>query len=43
VKDKLAALGVEPMTMSPEDFDARIAREAAIALKLATAAGIAIK
>jgi tripartite-type tricarboxylate transporter receptor subunit TctC len=43
VKDKLAALGVEPMTMSPEDFDARIAREAAIALKLATAAGLAIK
>jgi tripartite-type tricarboxylate transporter receptor subunit TctC len=43
VKDKLAALGVEPMIMSPEDFDARIARETAIALALAKAAGIAIK
>jgi tripartite-type tricarboxylate transporter receptor subunit TctC len=43
VKDKLAALGVEPMIMSPEDFDARIARETVIALVLAKAAGLAIK
>jgi tripartite-type tricarboxylate transporter receptor subunit TctC len=43
VQDKLAALGVEPMIMSPEDFDARIARETSIALALAKAAGIAIK
>jgi len=43
VKDKLAQLGVEPMIMAPQDFDARIAREAPIALDLAKAAGIAAK
>jgi tripartite-type tricarboxylate transporter receptor subunit TctC len=40
VKEKLAKLGVEPMIMTPEDFDARIAKEAAIAVTLAKAANI---
>src|SRR6266849_2997862 len=35
VKEKLAKLGVEPMVMTPQDFDARIAREVDIAVKLA--------
>ena len=43
VKEKLTKLGVEEMVMSPEDFDARIAREAPIAVALAKAAGIAAK
>jgi tripartite-type tricarboxylate transporter receptor subunit TctC len=43
VKEKLAKLGVEPMIMTPDAFDARIAREAAIAVTLAKAAGIAVK
>jgi tripartite-type tricarboxylate transporter receptor subunit TctC len=43
VKEKLAKLGVEEMIMSPDDFDARIAREAPIAITLAKAAGIAAK
>ena len=40
VKDKLARLGVEPMVMSPEAFDARLVREADIAVKLAKAANL---
>ena len=43
VKEKLAKLGVEPMIMTPEAFDARIAKETAIAVTLAKAAGIAVK
>jgi tripartite-type tricarboxylate transporter receptor subunit TctC len=43
VRDKLAKLGVEEMIMTPEDFDARIAKEAAIAMALAKAAGIAAR
>ena len=43
VKDKLAKLGVEPMIMTPEAFDARIAKEAPLAVTLAKAAGIAAK
>jgi tripartite-type tricarboxylate transporter receptor subunit TctC len=43
VKEKLAKLGVEEMIMQPEDFNARIAREAPIAMTLAKAAGIAAK
>src|SRR5712671_6087075 len=43
VKEKLAELGVEEMIMKPEDFDARIAREAPIAVTLAKAVGIAPK
>jgi len=42
-KEKLAKLGVEPLIMRPDDFDARIAKEAAIAETLAKAAGIAAK
>ena len=40
VVEKLARLGVEPMIMSPEEFDARIAKEADVAVKLAKAANI---
>jgi len=40
---KLANLGTEPMTMSPEDFDARVAREARIAVELARAAKIPLQ
>jgi len=43
VKDKLAKLGVEEMITTPENFDARIAKEAPIAMTLAKAAGIAVK
>jgi tripartite-type tricarboxylate transporter receptor subunit TctC len=42
-KEKLAKLGVEPLIMTPEDFDARVAKEARIAVELAKAAGIAPK
>jgi tripartite-type tricarboxylate transporter receptor subunit TctC len=40
IREKLAKFGVEPMIMSPEDFDARIAKEAGIAVALAKAANI---
>ncbi len=43
LKEKLAKLGVEEMIMTPDDFDARIAREVPIAVDLAKAAGIAAK
>jgi tripartite-type tricarboxylate transporter receptor subunit TctC len=43
VKEKLAKLGVEDMITTPDEFDARIAREAPIAAALAKAAGIAVK
>ncbi len=43
VKEKLVKLGVEPLTMTPEAYDARIAKEAPIAVALAKAAGIALK
>jgi tripartite-type tricarboxylate transporter receptor subunit TctC len=43
VREKLAKLGVEPLLMAPQDFDARIAREAAIAVTLAKAANIAVQ
>jgi tripartite-type tricarboxylate transporter receptor subunit TctC len=43
VKEKLAKLGAEPLIMSPEAFDARIAKEVPLALSLAKAAGIAVK
>jgi tripartite-type tricarboxylate transporter receptor subunit TctC len=42
-KEKLAKLGVEPLVMKPEEFDARIANETRIAAELAKAAGIAPK
>ena len=41
IREKLAKLGVESMVMQPEDFDARVAKETAIAATLAKAAGIA--
>jgi tripartite-type tricarboxylate transporter receptor subunit TctC len=40
---KLANLGTEPMTMSPEDFDVRVAKEARIAVELARAAKIPLQ
>ena len=40
VYEKLANLGVEPMIMKPEDFDARVAKETRIAVELARAANI---
>jgi tripartite-type tricarboxylate transporter receptor subunit TctC len=43
VKERLTKLGVEPLIMQPEEFDARVAKEAVIALELAKAAGIAVK
>jgi tripartite-type tricarboxylate transporter receptor subunit TctC len=43
VIEKLAKLGVEPMIMSPADFDARIAKEAGIAVALAKAANITLQ
>jgi tripartite-type tricarboxylate transporter receptor subunit TctC len=43
VKERLAKLGVEPMVMTPEAFDQRIAGETVLAIELAKAAGIAIK
>jgi tripartite-type tricarboxylate transporter receptor subunit TctC len=43
MKEKLAALGVEPLVMSPADFDARVAREAALAIDLAKAAHLAVQ
>ena len=39
-KSKLATLGVEPMIMEPDAFDARIAKETDMAVKLAKAAKI---
>jgi tripartite-type tricarboxylate transporter receptor subunit TctC len=39
-KDKLTTLGVQQMIMEPDAFDARIAKEAVIAVKLAKAANI---
>jgi tripartite-type tricarboxylate transporter receptor subunit TctC len=43
VIEKLAKLGVEPMIMSPQDFDARVAKEAGIAITLAKAANITLQ
>jgi tripartite-type tricarboxylate transporter receptor subunit TctC len=40
VRERLAKLGVEPMTMTPEELDARVAKEAKIAVQLAKAANI---
>jgi tripartite-type tricarboxylate transporter receptor subunit TctC len=43
VQERLAKLGVEPLIMSPEDFDARVVKEADIAVALAKAANIAVQ
>lgn len=40
VQEKLAAQGVEPMPLSPQEFDAMIAKEIAANIKLAKAAGL---
>jgi tripartite-type tricarboxylate transporter receptor subunit TctC len=40
-KARFAKLGVEPLIMAPEAFDARIARETKIAVELAKATGLA--
>jgi len=42
-RGQLGKLGVEPMIMQPNDFDARIAKETAIAVTLARAANIALQ
>jgi tripartite-type tricarboxylate transporter receptor subunit TctC len=41
VKGKLATLGVEPMPLTPEQFQTEVARQAPIAVELAKAAGLA--
>jgi len=41
MKERFDKLGVEPLTMTPEAFDARIAQEARIAVELAQATGLA--
>jgi tripartite-type tricarboxylate transporter receptor subunit TctC len=43
VKEKLVKLGVEPMVMQPQEFDARIASEAGMAVTLAKAANIRLQ
>ena len=43
VQERLSKLGVEPMIMTPADFDARVAKEAGIAVQLAKAANIAVQ
>ena len=43
IKDKFSKLGVDALTMKPDDFDARIAKEADIAVKLAKAAKISLQ
>jgi tripartite-type tricarboxylate transporter receptor subunit TctC len=40
VEEKLKAQGVEPLPLSPQDFDAMIAREVVSNVKLAKAAGL---
>jgi tripartite-type tricarboxylate transporter receptor subunit TctC len=43
VQERLSKLGVEPMIMTPADFDARVAKEAEIAKQLAKAANIQVQ
>ena len=43
VQERLSKLGVEPMIMTAADFDARLAKEAGIAVQLAKAANIAVQ
>ncbi len=40
VRDKLAALGVDPMVMTPSEFDAHVQKEIAVNAALVKAAGI---
>ena len=41
MKERFGKLGVEPLIMTPEAFDARIAQETKIAVELAEATGLA--
>lgn len=43
VKEKLTKIGAEPLILTPQAFDARIAKEAPLAVTLAKAAGIGAK
>ena len=43
MKERFGKLGVEPLIMTPEAFDARIAQEVKIAIELAKATGLAPK
>lgn len=43
IQEKLKTLGVEPMIMTPEQFDARIVKDVATAAAIAKAVGIAVK
>jgi tripartite-type tricarboxylate transporter receptor subunit TctC len=43
VKEKLAKIGAEPLLLKPAEFDARIAKEAPLAVSLAKAAGVGAK
>ena len=43
VQERLSKLGVEPLIMSTADFDARVVKEAAIAVQLAKAANITVQ
>ncbi len=43
VRDKLAGLGVDPMTMMPAEFDAYVAKEVTINAALVETAGLAAK
>ena len=43
IKERFSKLGVEPLIMTPEAFDARIAQEVKIAVELAKATGLAPK
>ena len=40
VRDKLAALGVDPMVMTPSEFDAYVEKEIAVNAALVKAVGI---
>jgi tripartite-type tricarboxylate transporter receptor subunit TctC len=40
VKERFAKVGAEPMTMTPEQFDAYIREEIAVNIRLVKAAGI---
>jgi tripartite-type tricarboxylate transporter receptor subunit TctC len=43
VRDKLAALGVDPMVMSPAEFAAHVESEIALNTELAQKAGLTVQ
>jgi tripartite-type tricarboxylate transporter receptor subunit TctC len=43
IKERLTKMGVEPLTLTTDAFDARIAKEAPLAIELAKAAGVGLK